>query len=171
MRWSLGVLAALLLAACAQSGEIAGHSAAQNPTGAHSTRGESSLDDRFGSERWSILLPKGWRGTWEGDVAGIYHPNGVGALQISGYQKLEEVTDEDLLMLIQEVPKEQATAFSTARFVGFHISYVEGASHWETWFLRHADLMLYVTYNCAVADAGIEQQSVLTAVRSIMPRG
>jgi len=125
----------------------------------------------FEAARWSLELPKRWLGEWENDIAVIYAPGGMGALQISEYQKLEtEITDEDLLESIEEVPQDQATPFSAKGFVGFHYCYSDDATHWKIWLLRDADIMLFVTYNCNVADAKVEEQEVIRAVRSITPR-
>lgn len=128
------------------------------------------MSSAFEAERWSLELPERWLGEWENDIAVIYAPNGVGALQISEHQKLEtEVTDEDLLGFIEKIRRDQATPFFTKGFVGFHYCYTDDATDWKIWLLRDADIMLFVTYNCNVADAKVEEQEVIRAIRSITP--
>ena len=133
--------------------------------------GDPAMSGVFEAESWRINLPKKWSGEWHDDIATIYDPDGVGALQISEHQNLEtDVTDEDLLDFIEEVPADQTTPFSAIGFVGLHYRYVEDATHWEKWLLRHADVMLFATYNCDIADSEIEKRKVFAAVGSISPR-
>jgi len=116
-----------------------------------------------------VSLPEGWVGEHEEECSTIYHPDGVGALQISGYTKDSRVTTEDLEGFAEERVSHGAKPEKeeSGDFAGFRIDYDAESETWREWYLGAGNLMLYVTYNCEKSDKGIEDNSIQTILRSL----
>lgn len=93
-----------------------------------------------------------------------------GALQVSAYRNEEEdVSDEDLQAFASEHVDGDLALEPTVigAFDGYCVSYEEGDSWWSEWFGRNGRVLLYVTYNCAVADQGEEFAEVEEILESL----
>jgi hypothetical protein len=126
----------------------------------------------FGGTFWELTLLPSWQGRPDPECESIGRPDGAGALQISAATKDGEVTDEDLL----DFAREQVIAGATQRpvemgpFLGIALTYVLNKSHWRRWFLRHGRVALFVTYNCALADNGTDDDDVDRMLSSLRTR-
>jgi hypothetical protein len=98
---------------------------------------------------WSLTLAPSWQANDDEDGFCIVRPEGLGALQI---------TDEDLTDFAADHLDAGARTrpVTLGNFSGIAIRYGADRIHWRQWFLRHGPVALFVTYNCAEADRGIE---------------
>ncbi|MCG6968196.1 MAG: hypothetical protein LJE85_00380 [Gammaproteobacteria bacterium] len=129
----------------------------------------------FKGESWGIELLPEWIGEHEEDCSTIYHPNGVGALQISAYSKDSEVTEEDLKDLASE-HIEAGTKLAPAisgDFRGFTLAFGIESEFWQHWYVSSGNKVLFVTYNCEDQDKvhEISQIKEMVATLSAQPTG
>ena len=133
------------------------------------------MSNEYKSRWWSIELPSPWKAEKEENCIAFSAEHGIGALQISAYRRDGEfVTNEDLndfaeAALIDGVIPQQV---SCGDFRGIAICYVENNRFWRKLWLRSGSLLLYVTYNCAEEDQGIEVglvDSMINSLKSGLP--
>ena len=131
------------------------------------------MGTRFGTQSWNLAVSDGWEASHGEDCATLVGSAEVGALQISAAFKESEVLDDDLRDFASEHLNAGATplACRAGDFAGFEIRFSDSEEFWRQWFLRHARQMLFVTYNCALAEQGVEDgpvEEVLASLRSSM---
>jgi hypothetical protein len=97
----------------------------------------------------------------------------VGALQISAAFKDSDVTHEDLMDLAAEHIDAGARTIDVVagEFEGITLCYAEDDSHWQHWYLRSGDQLLFVTYNCPAALRGVEDEVVGAALNTLSSTG
>ena len=124
---------------------------------------------RFGQDTWSIQPPPGWSAWHDEDCAAMEAEPAVGALQISAAFKDSEVSHEDLLDLASELIEEGALPIEVVagEFEGITFCYGEGDAHWQHWYLRNGDQLLFVTYNCLAEFKGVEDELVGAALKTL----
>lgn len=116
-------------------------------------------------QHWEISLPDHWEVESDEDSVSLYDPEGPGTLQISVFRQPEPVTDDDLRAIASEhleagaVPEE----LQLGDFDGFMLRYDAGDEYWSEWYLKAEDLMMFVTYACALGEEG-EEEDVVEAV-------
>ena len=126
----------------------------------------------FQTEWWSIEIPQGWTAVQHPECATFQADPPVGALQISGVRKLEgTVSNEELEGLppestLQGTKKEPV---QYGPFDGFRVRFVKGKASWEMWWLRHRNLILYVTYNVDCSRRAKEIETVEKTLYSLRP--
>ena len=120
-------------------------------------------------ETWSAELPAGWESQRDDACVTIYHPDGVGALQISAAFKDAAVTDADLRDFAREHLDAGAKAREVAAgdFSGFTIAFGAADRFWRHWYLRSFDQTLFVTYNCEADDQGVEDEQLSQMIASL----
>ena len=126
---------------------------------------------RIGRLRWSIEPAPGWTGRDDPECITIESEQGVGALQVSGYVQAGVVSDDDL----EELAAERVTGLLrqmrscvAGEFTGFAYERLSDGMSWREWYLRAADLALFVTYVCSPDNAGVDDADVdqmLTTLR------
>lgn len=121
---------------------------------------------RYESIDWSLEVPEGWGHESGENCTGFMHPRGVGAFQVSSYRKNEPVTDADLREFAGEIP---LVAVSIGWLSGFRTRFNEDNRFWTKWWLRSGCQMMYVTYNCSLADRGQEDAEVNSIIESLTP--
>jgi hypothetical protein len=121
---------------------------------------------------WSLTLAPSWQAHDDEDCVGIVRPHGLGALQISGARKNTSVTDEDLADFAADHLDADARTrpVTLGDFSGIAIRYGADGIQWRQWFLRHGPVALFVTYNRAEADGGIEDADVDQMLGSLRAR-
>jgi hypothetical protein len=122
---------------------------------------------RYESTDWSLEVPESWGREPEQDCTTFTHPQGAGAFQVSSYRKDAPVTDEDLREFAGEIP---LVAVSFGRLTGFRTRFAEDDRFWTKWWLRAGGQMIYVTYNCSLADRGREDAEVRSMMESLTPK-
>lgn len=126
----------------------------------------------FEGKSWSISLLPGWIGEHEEECSTIYHPEGVGALQISAYTKVTPVTDEDLREFTEEHIEAGAklSPVQAGEFTGHTIAFGIDGTFWQYWYLRNASTMLLVTYHCDEDERNHELEQIKSMVTTLAAR-
>jgi hypothetical protein len=111
---------------------------------------------------WELSLEPFWLAQHHDECESIFRPDGVGALQLSSARKEGDVTDDDLVGFASEHVNAGARTMSVnlGDFSGIAIHYNADGSNWRKWFLKHRSVALFVTYNCAEEDGGVEDDQV-----------
>jgi hypothetical protein len=120
---------------------------------------------RYKGKNWSMELPEGWLSEEDQDCVTFYNHSGVGALQVSSYQKDQIVIDDDLREFAGEVP---LANISFGPFTGFRTRFSEGEVFWIKWWLRAATRLIYLTYNCQLSHRGREDAEVQAMLQSLL---
>ncbi len=129
------------------------------------------MKDQFGSKTWTLTLPKGWQAWHDEGFSSLVGPSKIGALQISARFKNSEVDESDLIEFASDHIGEGTNpkVIQAGRFIGIEIGFSEDRTSWRQWYLRHANQMLFVTYNCSIADQGREDDSIREILSSLNP--
>jgi hypothetical protein len=125
---------------------------------------------RYETTSWSIEVSKGWVTQKEESCTSIFHPDGVGALQLSDYQnKSGKGYPDDLSGFVasENLDKSVSTPFVAGDFRGVTISSTQNGRFTRKWFLIHDTRMLYVTYNCQQNDKTSEVVSVESMLKTL----
>ena len=122
---------------------------------------------------WSIVVPDQWQVDQDEDCTSLTDPAGVGALQISAARKdAGAVTAADL----DEFAADDWKATGAPKvpwkgyFTGFSIEFVNDRHFWRKWWLAAGNTLVFVTYNCATAKRGSEEQVAVDMVGTLRPR-
>jgi hypothetical protein len=123
----------------------------------------------FQGNSWEVTLPPDWIGEHSEECSTIYHPDGVGALQISSYSKNEPVTETDLKSLAQEHIESGANLgeAEAGAFRGFTFALGVDGEFWQFWYVSKDNAALLITYNCSETDLGPERDHAKSIVASL----
>jgi hypothetical protein len=126
--------------------------------------------ETYASQWWAIDLADGWEARREEHCVTICHSEGVGALQISAFQKLKgNVTKDDLLDaadLDAQIQKHLGER-KWGDFEGLQLVYSADDTFWRKWWLAAGKTMVFVTYNCELKDQGVEREVINAMVSSM----
>lgn len=124
-------------------------------------------------EWWEIDLAPEYVAEMEPDDAcvTISHPQGVGALQVSAYQKQDgsPVSNSDLLQETELPPEKQSHLAEQqwGEFRGYQLVYTQEDMFWRRWWLTDGVTFLFVTYNCEKAEQRVELEPVNSMLNSL----
>ena len=123
----------------------------------------------FRGNSWEVDLLPDWIGEHTEECTTIYHPDGVGALQISSYSKNDSVTESDLMDLAQEHIDTGAKPVKAeaGAFEGFTFAFGIDGEFWQFWYVARDNIALLITYNCNEADLGPEREHAKSIVASL----
>lgn len=108
---------------------------------------------------WSLLIADEWVAEQDEDSILIGDRDGVGCLEISQLRREHGAfSDADLDELMEA--GHRATAVSYGNFQGRLTRFEEDDAALRQWCLYTADLLLYITYSCDVANAGLDDGAV-----------
>jgi hypothetical protein len=130
--------------------------------------------EKYTSQFWEIALADGWEAERSKHCVTICHPDGVGALQVSGYQKPKgEVTRGDLLGAADLEPDIQKHLGEQkwGVFEGFQLVYSANNTFWRKWWLGAGKILIFVTYNCELDKQEVELSAVNSMVSSLRKSG
>jgi hypothetical protein len=123
-----------------------------------------------GTQDWQADLPPGWCAqNGPGNVA-IYHPDGVGALQISSLRKPRGDVDEaDLREMALGVPAGASglRSVDAGEFSGLRCESLDDHAYWIRWFLARGAVALHVTYNCSAEERDRERAAIERLVSTL----
>lgn len=125
--------------------------------------------EEFIDSAWKVKLPNKWQGEHSDECATFYHTDGVGALQITTFEKEREVQPEDLQMLAEELltPGIEISELRIGDFRGFSFELEDEAECWRYWFVSAGEFALAIAYNCDIEDRDKEAGVVLEILRSL----
>ena len=118
---------------------------------------------------WSLQPANGWVAEFDEQLTPFYHPNGVGALQVSQYRKESKITESDVLGLASDHIDAgvKYKSIETQGFQGITFAFGAEGRFWQHWYIYHGSLLLFVTYNCPESDRGVEKAPVESMVQSV----
>ena len=125
--------------------------------------------DTFQGTNWGIGLIPEWIGEQGEECSTIYHPAGVGALQISAYSKDSAVTEVDLRDFAQEHIEGGAklAEAETGEFKGYTLAFGVDGEFWQYWYVGHGTTALLMTYSCKEADREREIDEIKAMVATL----
>lgn len=118
------------------------------------------------TDYWCLMLPPEWSAEQEEGVIRIIDQDGIGELALttlvqesgaSGTHSVSALAD----LVAAESP--EVTEWSPARcgaFSGLEGRCEEDATRIREWYLAHGEALLYITYVCELADAGMDDAAV-----------
>jgi len=111
---------------------------------------------------WSLNLPNEWEFEADETCITAWQPISVGALQFSTYRKDGLVTDDELREFVENNSNLGGPLKDVilGDFSGYEICFEDQESSWRHWHLRSDNIMIFITYNCGVADAGADDAAV-----------
>lgn len=108
---------------------------------------------------WSLLLPSEWQAEQDEDSIVIGDQDDVGCIEISELRKESGAfAPADLEALIDN-PRDWSTA-QLGNFSGRGHSLVEDDAAIREWYVYAGDLLLYITYSCALENRGLDDAAV-----------
>lgn len=123
-----------------------------------------------GTQHWRAELPPGWCARHGAGNVAIYHPDGVGALQISSFRKSRcAVGEADLREMAAGAPVDSngLQPVQAGEFAGLRCESRDDRTHWVRWFVARGAVVLHVTYNCSALECGRESGAVERLVASL----
>jgi len=118
---------------------------------------------------WKITPLSGWVLEVEGNISTLYHPKGVGAIQISKYSKDSAVTKADLLDLASEHIEAGANykEYEENFLKVLTFAFGHDGEFWQHWYIAISSGVLFITYNCDEADREVELEQVKSMVATV----
>lgn len=112
---------------------------------------------KYQTDDWKITLPDEWQVDDDAEVLTLYHPEGVGELQISTIKFDEPLSGDALLKLAAEHIEAGAEPeeVTLGEFDGIVLEYEVDGEYGCEWYLLAGSLFLFVTYVC---DCGDDEQ-------------
>ena len=122
-------------------------------------------------EWWQLDLALNWEAEVNEQCVTLFHPDGVGALQLSAYQKPNQalVQKDDLLSATKLDPERYRHLGEQdwGEFHGYQLVYAVDDTFWRRWWLANGPTFLFVTYNCDKADMDAELELINTMLGSL----
>ena len=128
------------------------------------------MKEIYTTENWKLELAENWEGELDEDIHLLYHPDGVGCIQISGYLKEDnKITRNEIIELTDLDKEEQAylKEYETGNFHGVQFVYSEGDIFWRKYWLANDNLLLFITYNCELNDKEIEVKVIKEMLKTL----
>ncbi len=124
---------------------------------------------------YELDIPDSWESENTDMWQSFYNPDtGCGALQISAYSAPNE-TEANPSNLLLEHLRNQTIKYSEAdielkdskniRLAAIH--FIRDEIYWKLWFIAKSRTVLFMTYNCGIADIGREEKEVEAMISSI----
>lgn len=123
-----------------------------------------------GTQHWRAEMPQAWCAQHGRETVAIYHPDGVGALQISGFRKHGGgVSEADLREMAAGATADGDGLLSdqAGDFAGLRWEGVAGSTYWVRWYLARGAVALHVTYNCSPQERDREREVIERVVASL----
>lgn len=99
----------------------------------------------------------------------LFHPGGRGTLTLSATCEQEDISDDYIEALLDEYLDAGADLYDAeyASFSGVTFCYDDSEEYWCEWYLRSGPVLLYVTYNCPLANEGEEDDVIESILESL----
>jgi hypothetical protein len=112
---------------------------------------------------WTLEVPRGWEASQDDAVVTLARPKGRSVVRVQlTVRSKGRMTEKDVraaadAALGREASLRKATC---GVFTGLKLEHQSNGRHRREWWLRAADLMLHVHYECPLADRGREDATV-----------
>lgn len=108
---------------------------------------------------WSLILPDEWAAQRDEGRVFIGDRDGVGSLEITPLHKPAGVFKAADIAAIAD-PAQTWSATRCGNFHGRAAAFEERGEALREWYLMAGELLLFVTYSCAVAHRGLDDAAV-----------
>jgi hypothetical protein len=108
---------------------------------------------------WSLLLPDEWQAEQDEDSIVIGDQDDVGCIEISELRKERGAFAAADLEALIDNPREWNAA-QLGSFSGRRHSLIEDDAAIREWYVYTGDLLLYITYSCALENRGLDDAVV-----------
>lgn len=116
-------------------------------------------------DSYGLTIPDDWEYSVESHSVAFYHPNGVGALNVSAVRPPKGVVPKPESVILNLVSKSALedgyvnvialpSPHPTTRIA--HAEYNEEGNAWRFWVLANDNLAVVFSYNCKLVSQGIE---------------
>lgn len=108
---------------------------------------------------WCVEIPDEWIAEHEEDVVTISDCDDVGDIDITAVKKeQDDINDDDLLAFAKAQIEKTTTPqlFETDAAKGFYFEYEDDGTAWREWYLAAGSLLIYITYNTDIENAGMD---------------
>jgi hypothetical protein len=108
---------------------------------------------------WSLLLPQEWSAERDEDVILIGDRDGIGCLEISEFRKDGGPFGEVDLAQFTDLEQDWSPV-RVGSFEGLQSALVEDDTALREWCVFAGDVLLYMSYSCAMEDRGMDDAAV-----------
>jgi len=118
------------------------------------------------TDYWCLMLPPEWSAEQEDGVIRIIDQDGIGELALTTLVQESGASGTNSVSALAELvaaESPEVTEWAPARcgaFSGFEGRCEEDATQIREWYLAHGEALLYITYVCELADAGMDDAAV-----------
>jgi hypothetical protein len=115
------------------------------------------------SQWWILELPDEWDAEQEDESIVISDEDGVGEIVITTLEKEDgDVSDDELRECTADLEQEGGVGetVNVADIKGYYYTYQEDDEAVREWYLRSDNLLLLITYSCALDNAGMDDGAV-----------
>ncbi len=115
------------------------------------------------TDHWCLLLPPEWWADNDDDVVRVVDTDEVGELEITTLCKaVGPITAAEVATMASSESPEIATweSASVGAFTGVYGTFQEDEAHIREWYVSAGQVLLYITYICDVADAGMDDAAI-----------
>ncbi len=128
---------------------------------------------QYKTQYWSLNIPTLWDAEFEDETDIIYDQAGIGELVISTLYQDEGISDEQLEAMASEHVDSDAIIDDVVLgdLSGITVSFEQGDEYWSEWYLRSEKLLLFITYNCDLKNADVDEdvvESILESLRVVL---
>jgi len=118
------------------------------------------------TDYWCLMLPPEWSAEQEDGVIRIIDQDGIGELALTTLVQESGASGTNSVSALAELvaaESPEVTEWAPARcgaFSGLEGRCEEDATQIREWYLAHGEALLYITYVCELADAGMDDAAV-----------
>lgn len=125
--------------------------------------------EKYTSQYWRVDLPVGWQAEEEEGAVCLFHPDSNGTLTISETREQQDISDEYMEDLLTDHLDAGAELFDVEfdSFSGVTCCYDDDDEYWCEWYLRAGPVLLFITYNCPLAEEGAEDDVIESILESL----
>jgi len=128
---------------------------------------------QYKTQYWSLNIPTLWDAEFKDETDVIYDQAGIGELVISTLYQDEGISDEQLEAMASEHVDSDAIIDDVVLgdLSGITVSFEQGDEYWSEWYLRSEKLLLFITYNCDLKNADVDEdvvESILESLRVVL---
>ena len=123
------------------------------------------------TDYWCLMLPAEWSAEEDGSVL-ITDQDGIGELAITTLVRESDYGPETSLSEVAQAESPEVSSWAAAKFGDFSGvtgQFTEEGAVLQEWYLSHGVALLYCTYACDAADAGMDMPAVEEILGTLVP--
>jgi len=124
------------------------------------------------TDYWCLMLPAEWSAEEEDGSVLITDQDGIGELAITTLVRESYYGPETSLSEVAQAESPEVSSWAAAKFGDFSGvtgQFTEEGAVLQEWYLSHGVALLYCTYACDAADAGMDMPAVEEILGTLVP--